>query len=64
MKNIFESITLIFGVFGIIYLIYLLYLELKNLKESNNKDRLFLVLILIFIITGIIKDKLLFLFDI
>ena len=64
MKTILESISLLLGGLGLIYLVYLLIIELKTIREKKNKDRLFLVLILILIIFGLIIDKVEFLFNI
>ena len=64
MKTILESISLLLGSLGFIYLIYLLIIELKSNREKKTKDRLFLVLILILIIFGLIRDKVEFLFNI
>ncbi len=62
MKNILESISLIFGIIGLVYLIYLFFIEIKSFRLSKNKDRFFLALILILVIIGLIKDKIQFLF--
>ena len=64
MKTILESTSLLFGSLGLLYLFYLLYIELKSIKEKKNKDRFFLVLILILIMLGLVIDKIEYLLNI
>ena len=64
MKTILESTSLLFCSLGLLYLFYLLYIELKSIKEKKNKDRFFLVLILILIMLGLVIDKIEYLLNI
>lgn len=61
MKNTFELISLILGSLGILYLVYMIIGQIpKVFKQNAPKEKLFLYIILVLILVGIVKDKLLF----
>lgn len=57
MKIFFEWLSLIFSSLGVIYSIYLLYVEIAHYKTRKNKQMLFLLLFILFVLAEVINRK-------
>lgn len=57
MKIFFEWLSLIFSSLGVLYSLYLLYDEIAHYKTRKNKQMLFLLLFILFVLAEVINRK-------
>lgn len=57
MKIFFEWLSLIFSSLGVLYSLYLLYDEIAHYKTRENKQMLFLLLFILFVLAEVINRK-------